>query len=263
MTTWVPVDRTAGATSLYVGQLVKMDSGSFCGVAPLAAASGAYDTSQKQVIYGVVIGTNDFPQSEKFLATYGQYISSVQSVADQIAHKAMGAEGMHPKGDPCPMVEIAIITPATILEAPLYNGTVGTAPTLLTATAVNATMGLGMTTNSTDVATVANLCTTSCRTGANAGIYRINKSASATVHTFDIYWPYTLAVGDTFVTVPLRQGVSFAQITSTAGYIGMGFDVSATPATNYFGIDVISLDLRTAGKEKAIFKFNAAQLAGR
>jgi hypothetical protein len=258
---WVPLDRTAATTTLYVGQLVKCDSGSFNGVAPLAVASGAADTSQKQVVYGVVVGTNDFPQTENFVATYGQYISAVQTSAQQIAHKQMGVEGMHPKGDPLPMVEIALITPQTILEAPICNATLGVAPTVVTASAVNATAGLGMTTGSVDVATVANLCTTYCRTGANAGIYRVNKSASATTHTFDHYWPYTLAIGDTFVTVPLRQGVSFAQINSTAGYIGMCLDCAATPATNYFALDVLQLDLSKAGKEKAIFKFNACHLS--
>jgi hypothetical protein len=260
-TRWLPIDRTVGATTLYVDQLVKMDSGSFNGLAPLAVASGAVDTSNKQVIYGVVIGNNDFKQT--FLATYGQYIASVQSVAAQLARNWLGAEGMWAKNDPSPMVKVALIGPHTVLSAPLCNGTLGTAPTLLTATAVNATMGLGMTTNATDVATVANMCTTYCRSGLNKGLYRVNKSASATVHTFDTYWPYTLAIGDTFVTVPVRLGEAFVQINSTAGYLGMCLDVSQTPATNYFQIDVLDLDLKIAGKEKVIFKFNASHFNAR
>jgi hypothetical protein len=163
---------------------------------------------------------------------------------------------MYVKGDPQPLGKVAVIAAPTVLRANIYNSTVGTAPTLLTATAVNATAGLGMTTNATDVATIAQLCTTYCRKGANAGLYRTNLSASATAHTFTTYWPYTLAVGDQFVTVPIKSfGTSYAQITTTAGYIGMGFDCSATPATNYFLIDVLELDLAEAGKESVLFRF--------
>lgn len=251
---WFPIDRTAATTTLYVGQLVQMHTGSYNGVAPIAAASGVGDTSTLSTIFGVVTGTNDL--SPTYDSTYGQYITAVQSVAAQAARRNVGVEGMHGKGDSAPMVQVAILDATTVLRANLYNGTVGTAPTVVTATAVNATAGLGMTTGSTDVATVANMCTTYCRSGANEGIYRINKSASATVHTYDHYWPRTLAIGDTFVIVPVRQGVSYVQVTSTAGYIGMGFDVSATPATNYYIINVLELDLREAGKESVLFRFH-------
>lgn len=261
-TAWMPLDCTT-ATTLYVGQLVKLDSGSVSGLAPLADANGAADTTGAQKILGVVIGTNDFPGSENFLATYGQYsgiTTAPQTVATQLAHKIMGAEGMHNKNDPAFMAEIAIIDPSTWLEGPFYNATVGVAPTLATVTTVNATMGLGFTTNAIDVATVANMCTAYCRTGANAGIYRIVKSASTTTHTFDTYWPYTIAVGDTFVFVTARQGDSFVNINTTTGYLGMGFDVAQTAATNYFLITVSDLDLREAGKEKCIFRFSPIHL---
>lgn len=250
---WYPIDRTAGATSLYVGQLVQLPSGSYNGVTPIAAASGAADTSTKSTPLGIVTGTSD--AAPTYTGTYGQYITSVQSVAGQVARRNLGIEGMHGKGDPQAMVEVACIDATTVIRAGLFNATYGVAPTVVTATAVNGTAGLGMTTGATDVATVANMCTTYCRTGANAGVYRVNKSASATVHTYDTYWPYTLAIGDTFVIVPVRQGQSYVQVTSTTGYVGMGFDVSATPATNYFIINVLELDLREAGKESVLFKF--------
>ena len=262
---FVPIDRTAGATSLYVGQLVKADTGSFNGVAPLAAASGASDTSQKQIIYGVVSGFDYDPVSGRGLvdATHGQYMTSVQAIADQKAIVKMGLEGMHPKGDPLPMAQIDLIFPDTLLQGHIFNATYGVAPTLLTVTTVNATMGLGFTTNANDVATVANMCTAYCRKGANAGLYRVVKSASATVHTFDHYWPYTIAVGDQFVIVGARQGQSFVQINSTSGYLGVCFNNAATAASNYFTIDVKHLDLRIAGKETVVFKFNACHFSNR
>ena len=262
-TRWMPIDRTAGATALYVDQLVKSDSASFNGMAPMAAASGAADKTGLQTIFGVVIGDNNYKQT--FLATYGQYISSVQSVADQLARNFFGVEGMWSKNDPMPFVKIALIGPHTVLKAPICNAVYGVAPTVLTATAVNATMGLGMTTNAFEGAgtIVANKSTTYCRSGANAGIYRVNKDTSTTIMTFDTYWPNTLAIGDTFVRVNLAPGTCHAQINSTAGYLGMCFDNAADVSTNYFLIDVLDLDLKYAGKESVIFKFNACHFHGR
>ena len=261
---WVPVDATT-ATNLYVGQLVQLSTGASSGVAPLAVASGAYDVTGDQQIFGVVTGTNNYPMTELFNGTYGQYISTgaaPETIALQTAIQKMGNAGMRAKGDPQPMVQIAIIGPETWLEAPIYNGTYGTAITLLTVTAVNATAGLGFTTNALERTTLANLSTCYCRTGANAGLYRIVKSASTTTHTFDTYWPFTLAVGDTFVIANMRQGSANVQINSTAGYLGMCFDNGADTSSSYFGIFAKELDLKEAGKEKVIFRFSAAHFAG-
>lgn len=257
---WFPVDITT-ATNLYVGQLVQMSTGGVCGCAPLAAASGAFDVTGDQQILGIVLGTNNYPLTELFNATYGQYISGVAAQAGQKAIMKMGVEGMHPKGDPQPMVQIAVIDSTTWLEGTFCNATYGVAPTVVTVTTGDTT-GAGCTTGAIDVATVANLCTMYFRTGANAGIYRIVKSASATAHTFDNYFPFAIAVGDTAVVVPARQGTSYVQINSSAGYLGVCLNTAATAATNYFGITVKSLDLKEAGKEKVIFKFSSAHFAG-
>jgi hypothetical protein len=246
---WFPVDGTTGV-NLYVGQLVQCSTGASNGVAPLAAASGAYDVSGDQQILGIVTGTNNYPMTELFNATYGQYIgtTSTMTQALQKAILKMGQEGMHPKGDPMPMVQVALLDNTTWVEGQFCNATYGTAPTLLTVTTGDTT-GAGCTTNGCDVATVANLCSIHFRTGANAGITRVVKSASATTHTFDSAFPFAIAVGDTAVIVPARQAVSYVQINSTAGYLGMCFNTAATAATNYFGIDVKELYLGTAGKE--------------
>lgn len=259
-TIWAPIDTTTG-TSMYVGQLCKLDTGSVNGVAPLAAASGASDVTGDQCIFGIIIGTND--QTATYDSTYGQYLLGTNNTkTEQLARKYFGAEGMFRKNDPQPLVKVALLDSSTIIEGDIYNATLGTPPTVVTATAVNGTAGLGMTTGSCDVATVANMCTTYCRSGANAGLYRVNKSASATVHTFDTYWPYTLAVGDTFVIVPMRVGLSFVQITETVGYLGMGFSSAATAATNYFAINVLELRLETAYKESVLFTFSPAHFQG-
>ena len=70
----------------------------------------------------------------------------------------------------------------------------------------------------------------------------------------------TLPKEGTFVAVPMKQGQSYVQINETAGYLGTCFDCSDSPATNYFQIDVLSLDLREAGKETVTFMFNPIHL---
>jgi hypothetical protein len=259
---WLPIDMTAATQSLYVGQLVKMDTGSFNGAAPMAVASGAADTSNKQIVLGVVTGTNNYPMTELFNATYGQYITGAATQAAQLAIMKMGHAGNTAVGDPAPMVQIAKISPDTLIEAPLYNATYGVAPTLCTVTTGSST-GASMTTNATDVATVANMCTAFCRTGANAGLHRIAKSASSTTHTFDTYFPYAIAVGDTFVIVPIRLGTSYVQINSTSTYLGMCLNVAATPATNYFQVTVKDFYLSAAGQERVRFWFDPCHFSAR
>jgi hypothetical protein len=257
-TVWAPIDTVTG-TSLYVGQLVKNDSVSLNGMAPLAAASGTTDKSQLQAIYGVVVGDNN--ATSKNLATYGQYQINQNTVALQAADKKIGNSGMYSIGDPQPLVKVAVINPNTVLRGNIYNATVGVAPTVATVASGSSTAGF--TCNSIDVATVANMCTCYCRTGANAGLYRVVLAASATALTFTTLWPVAPAVGDTFVVVPLKIGYSFGQITSTSGYIGMGLNCAATAATNYFGLHVYELDLREAGKETALFAFDAIHCSTR
>lgn len=252
---WVPLDGASASTVLTVGQLVKCDSTSFNGFGPLAVASGDGDTSGKQVVAGVVIGTND--ATPTYNGTYGQYISTTAPLTQalQVARKCLGNGGtMNPINDPQPLVKIAKINANTVLSANIFNAAQGTAPTLLTVT-TGSTTGAGMTTNATQFTPVANFNTFYCRKGANAGIYRVSETTSTTVHTFHTYWPYDIAVGDQFVAVPLRLGQSLVQINSTSGYRGMWLEASASPATNYFIIDVLDMDLSVAGKETALFTF--------
>ena len=258
---WMPINTVSSVSTLYYGQLVKFDTASMNGCAPLAVANGAADTSSKEIISGIVTGFNYYPMTNLNNATYGQYMAGVTAVADQKAIYKMGVEGMHPKGDPQPMVQVARLTPSTVIEANIYNAAMGTAPTLLTPSTAPTTSAI--TTNACDFTPVAQLCTTYCRTGANAGIYRISSDTSTTASTYTMYWPNTPAITDTFVRVPLRQGTSFMQINSTSGYIGMWVEASASPATNYFAISVDELDLRLSGQEKVLFRFDTCHFTAR
>jgi hypothetical protein len=257
-TVWAPID-TVTATSLYVGQLVKNDSVSLNGMAPLAAAQSTTDKTGLQAIYGVVVGDNN--NTALNVATYGQYQTGQATVAAQTAIKKLGNSGMYSAGDTQALVKVAVINPNTVLRGNIYNVSVGVAPTVATVASGSSTAGF--TCNSIDVATVANMCTCYCRTGKNAGLYRVVLAASATAMTFTTLWPVAPAVGDTFVIVPYKIGYSFAQITFDAGYLGMGFDCSETAASNYFGIHVYELDLREAGKETVLFAFDSIHCSTR
>ena len=258
-TVWAPVD-TVTAASLYVGQLVKNDSVSLNGMAPLAAAQSTTDKTGLQSIFGVVIGDNNY--TKLYLATYGQYQTGQATVAAQTARVKLGNSGMYSAGDSQALVRVAVINPNTVLRGNIYNSSVGTAPGVLTATTGLSTTGFTAS-GTIDVATVANMCTCYCRTGANAGVYRVVLNASSTAFTFTTAWPVAPVAGDTFVIVPLRIGYSFGQITPTSGYVGMGLDSSQTAATNYFGLHVYELDLRVAGNETALFAFDAIHCSTR
>lgn len=245
-TLWVPADTTSTPT-FYKGQLVIVSGD---GVKPLAVASGAADTSQLQSLFGVVVGFNRrTPQYD----TVGEYDTAVITQAAQLAREFTGVEGFYPKSDPQVMLQIDIIDARTVLE-----GTYGAAPTVLTSTTAS-TDGLGFTSNAAQFTPVADYATTYCRGGANMGIMRISDDISTTVTTNDLAFPYDIAIGDTFVRVPQKPvGLSRMQTNSTATAI----DGTVSPATNYFAIDVIGLDLKNAGNEKIYFRFHSVHFDG-
>jgi hypothetical protein len=220
-------------------------------VVPLAVPAGAADTTNFQCIAGVIVGFNDATP------TYSsgiQYATSVITQAAQLARSWKGAEGMYAKGDPQVLVKVAEITPFTMVEGPIFNATNGTAITVVSDTGGADTTGYTTagTTGATQFTPVANNCTIYCRTGKNAGLYRVTNDTSTTAPDTSIAFPYDVTLGDTFVRVPLKQGHSFTYIAGP----GLFLDGSGTPATNYFTIFVYDLDLSTAGQEKAKFRFS-------
>lgn len=251
---WYPIDTADTATeTLYVGQIVKAGSD---GVLNLGSASGAADATGKAVPWGIVVSTNNKVQT--YNTTYKtEYITSAATQAAQLARSYQGVEGKWSKNDPQAMVQVALIDPSTVIKGRIFNGAVGTAPTLLTVSSTTDSDGLvtgNTTTNATSFTPVQDLGTIYCRSGLNAGLYRITQDTSTTVPTVDTAYPYDVAVGDTFVRVPLRPvGQSYGQFDSEALYINAG----ASPATDYFILDVIVLDLATAGNEYCLFRFNS------
>ena len=250
MSIWCPLNSTS---QVYVGQLVYSLAD---GVDNLGQASGVADTTGKKVPWGVIIGTsNDVPVTSTTSNT--DTITGVITQAAQVARRNYGVEGPNPKGDPQAFVKVALVVSGTVIRSPLYNATLGVAPTVQTVT-TGSTDGLSYTANATDVAGVADLCTAYCRSGANAGQYRITDDASTTAVTMDRAFSQDIAIGDTFVRVPLRPlGQSYVQTDTNALFL----NVAATPATDYWVVNVLRLDLSQAGREYVEFTFDEDHFA--
>ncbi len=251
---WAPVDQNARSyATCYVGQLVYAGSD---GVLTLAAAVGAADTNNKKIPYGVVVGTNNrTPVTNS--TSKAEYITSADPHAASAETYALhGGSGPYPQGDLSAYVLLDLIGPDSVLRGSIFNAAVGTAITVGTVT-TNSTTGAGFTCSAGlldfTATNAADLSTVYCRTGGNRGIYRNLTSASTTIITVDHYFPYDIAVNDTFVGVAMRaHGVSYVNTDALALY----FNAAAAPDTNYWIIDVIKLDLSTAGSEYVVFKFN-------
>lgn len=250
---WVPV---LAAQTIYTGQIVSNDASALVeGVQYLPQATGVSNTTNKDIPLGIVVGNNNVSGNVLYSSTYKtEYITAAAAgAAYNSTTQYQGVEGPWPKGDPIAMVKIALIDPCSIIRGPLYNAAVGTAPTEVTVTVGSGTDGLGCTTSSADVASVATLGTIYARSGKNKGVYRTLSSASATTHTWLQAMPKDMEIGDKAVIVGLRPyGISYCQIT-----MGQYIDISQTAATHHFNIDVIRLDLSEAGKEYVEFRFNA------
>lgn len=244
---WAPI---VDSDTLYIGQIVECQGAEGC--TPIGVSAGANDTTGKVVPFGIVVGINSIPGYGNFDSTY-----KTDKITDATPHASttefQSVEGVWPKGDKQAMVEIALIDATTIIEGPIFNAAVGTAPTVGTVTTGSAD-GLSCTTNAVDVAGVAVLSTVYFRAGANKGQYRISDDTSATAHAWDKATVYDVEVGDTLVKTNLRAiGPSRVQFDSESIYI----DCAAALTTDYYGIDVIKLDLSVAGKEHCHFRFNA------
>jgi hypothetical protein len=253
-TLWAPVN---SSDTVRTGMCVHMgidaaDPGD--GVISISAAAGASDTTGKAVPYGIIIGVNDVTQTLNFTDSEPE-ITGVVTQATQTARTWFGQEGMWSKGDGQALVQLVLIDSNTKIKIPIWgNSTIGTALTLLTST-TQSTTGLGFTTNALDFTPVADYQIFYCRTGSNAGLYRISETTNTTVHTFQVPWTHDVEIGDTFVAAPVRPGLGRLQTDSSAIYL----NADATPTSDYYAVNYDYIDLREAGKEHAIFRFSPEQ----
>lgn len=257
-TVWMPLD---SSSTYYRGQIVSLVGATKAQVAggaiiPLTAADDVSDTHGFQIPFGVILGFND--RTPVYGATVYAGLEKCVGIitqADQIARLntgIVGAEGMYAKNDPQPLAQVAVIGPNTVLRGPIYNAAYGTACTAVADTAGTDTTGYTTagTTATSPFTPVANNCTIYCRTGANMGLYRVTNDTSATAPDTTVAFPYDVALGDTFVRVPFKVGLSFIQI-NAALYV----DQATGAGTNYFETCVWKMDLSTSGREYVDFSF--------
>jgi len=248
-TDWYPVDYGSGGTAaVRVGSIVQLNAaGAFQGVAAMGASAAAPNTAKFP--FGVVVGLND--QVPTYDTTnLVNYATSVGTQATEVARKWTGAEGMTSKGEPALMAQVAILDRTVIMKANIYSSTIGTVPTLLTMTTGSAAGLTGFVHNATTGTPIAYQSTYYCRTGLNKGLYRVSYATSTTNPTFYLAWPYATAVGDTFVQVQTALGRNAIQLDATSCWM----DNAAS--TNYYNVEVLSLDLQVAGRENVTFRFN-------
>ena len=257
-TLWCASD---GSSTYYIGQLVSLVAASKAQilgtVVPLAVPAGVQDLTNFQIPFGVVVGFNALTPTYTTVGSASlQYATGVITQADQLARSWTGAEGMYSKGDPQLLIQVARIYPGTIIRGPICNAALGTAPTVVADTVGTDTTGYttAATTGACEFTPVADLATIYCRSGKNMGLYRVTHDTSTTQPDCNIAFPYDVALGDTFVRVPLKQGISYIYISGPGLYINSALGL----ATNYFTVFVSKLDLRDAGNETADFEFCTA-----
>ena len=255
-TSWVPV---LAADTCYIGQIVMVDSATpLEGVMPLGQAAQNNNYTNMDIPMGVVIGFN---------ATAGNIVNNTtyncQSMTAEAAGAAVtsttqfrGVEGPWSRGDKIAMAKIHHIDPCTVLRAPLFDTTYGTANAAVAVTTASGGDGLDCITDASTVATVANFGTIYFRDGANMGLYRTLTSASDTTHTWLQACIAAVAVGDSVVVVNgLRPyGHCMCQFDAEAMFI----DTNAALTTDYFNINVRRMDLSKPGGEYVEFTFDAA-----
>jgi hypothetical protein len=230
--------------SVYQGQLVEIDEGAATGGYVVKAPVAEAGPSLTAHILGICTGVVSSPT---YTASYynGDLATYSTTQATIAAYDPPGPA----------QVEVTLITPTTLIKAPLWHTTPGTAPHCLAATTA-VTAGTTYVTSGFDAAVDA-FSTSYCRSGANAGQYRKGDGAGTTTQTVVIPFTYGVGIGDTFVCVNVVEG--WAHIDFVATYLN-GIDSSAS-LTYYYNAYVHELNLKEAGREYAVFSFSAQHLA--
>jgi hypothetical protein len=229
----------------YQGQLAAADISLSTGGAVVAcpvAASALPDATSH--IIGIITGV---VQSPTYTASYyngdkATYTTTQATIA-----------ALDP---PTPQeVEVTLITPTTLIKAPIWQATPGVALTeLASTTAVSA--GTTVVTSGF-TATEDSYSTIYCRSGVNAGQYRkITADGGTTTQTVTIPFQGT-AIGDKFVVCNVVRG--YAHVDWVATYLN-GIDGGAAVGTYAYYVYVHELNLKESGKEYAIFTISPRHL---
>jgi hypothetical protein len=243
----------SGTDTLYGGQLVKHNA--LAGAAPMGVASGASDTTGEGIPFGIVVGSNDEVQThDTTFNTFSATGVDTQAAQVALATTRRGNKSTFGKGDPQRLVDVALVGPNTVIRSNIWSGTTSGAAMNVQTVTTGSADGASYTANATDVAGLDGLSTAYCRTGANAGLYRITDDTSTTAITVvnNRTFPYDIAIGDTFVRTNLRTvGLCRAQFDTESIWINSDAAVTA----DYYSIIVLKLDLSKPGEEFVEFKF--------
>lgn len=227
----------------YQGQLLAADISKTTGgyVKPCPVAAAYPDTATR--IMGIC---NAAVTSPVYTASYykGDLVTYDTSTATLQANSPVGAA----------MAEVCLITPTTLVRAPIYRTTPGTALLELAATTA---VSAGTTfITSGFAAAVDGYSTAYCRSGLNRGEYRKVDGTGTTTQTFVIPWTYGVAIGDKFTVTNLVEGNCHFDLIGT--YLN-GLE-GAAALTNYYCAYVHELNLEESGKEYAVFTISPSHL---
>lgn len=233
-----------GAT-IYQGQLAVIDETGTTGgyVAPCAVAATANpDTGQHIVGICTGIVTTPVYTASYYNGDKGTYSATQATIA---AYDPVGPA----------KAEVVLVTPTTLIRAPIWHHTPGTA---LTCNAATAAVSNGLTfTVATIDTSISSYSTAYCRTGANAKQYRKITTGGTTTQTVVLPFTYGIAAGDTFVVANVVEG--WAHFDWLATYVN-GID-GTIPQTSYaFHGYVHELNLEVSGREYAVFTLAAKHL---
>ena len=234
-----PVMRVQAAANCYQGQLLKFDADAGGSVEPVTNAAAGPDAT---VIAGICLGQgrNTSPGTSLYNATYK---------GDLITYDSSSQANLLLNDPPGPAeVQLQVLTPNSLIWAPIVKDTIGTAPECKAAAAA-VSNGLTFVVAAIDT-TVAQYSTAYCRTGANRGQYRKITTATTTTQTVLVAYQNAIAAGDTFCIANLTMGLAHVNWDT----LFQGIDSSYDPTTNYFVVIVHELNLEEAGKEYALFR---------
>jgi len=225
--------------TMYVGQLVKSSVtasiGGNCAVADIAVDVREDTSKIIGICTGIVDGSRTYVKSVAGTAEYGYRTTYTTSQATVAAYGPSE-------------VEVTLIIPGvTLVRAPIFNTTWGTALYEI----VNTTANSGGTTIVSPVATADiadDLGMIYCRSGANRGIYRTITDITTVTTTVTVPFPYAIAVGDVFVQAACTLGYGGMDLTTTFDAID-GNNVM----DDYYAVYYHDVNLEESGKEFAIF----------
>lgn len=254
---WAPI---TDSDTLYVGQLVKFYGNE--GLQPLGAPSGGADTTNKSVVYGIVIGTNRYVPSHD--TTYNtEKVTDATPSGNTV--ELVNVEGVWSKHDKVFMVQVAVIDPSTVIRGDLRNGSISTnlsARTVAASKGHNAQCtldsGCGIARlykpNDADVGVTATFSgTVYFRSGNAMGNYRLLDLASSIHMKWDKPLAKAASHDDTVVVAPGLPPVGWGHMLTDSE--SMYVDVSSDNSTNNWIVMVHKLDLREAGNEHVDFRF--------